>query len=64
MALAILILRTAAYAGILASIQRARNDAGTDVVTPPWWERRPNHGNRDVSTSGHRADHDREPASV
>jgi hypothetical protein len=44
MAIFILILWMAAYAAILASIQSARNDAGTDVVTPPWWERRPHQG--------------------
>ena len=44
MALAILILWTAAYAAILASIQEARSNAGADVATPPWWERRPIKG--------------------
>ena len=39
MAFAILILWTAAYAAILASIQEARSQAGLDIVTPPWWER-------------------------
>jgi hypothetical protein len=39
MAFAILILWTAAYAAILASIQEARSKAGLDIATPPWWER-------------------------
>ena len=40
MALAYLILWTVTYAAILASIQEARSNAGADVTTPPWWERR------------------------
>ena len=44
MAFAILMLWTAAYAVILASIQEARSNAGADIATPPWWERRFNVG--------------------
>ena len=44
MALAILILYMVVYASILGSIQEARSNAGVDVATPPWWERRINVG--------------------
>ena len=40
MAFAYLILWTVTYAAILGSIQEARSNAGVDVATPPWWERR------------------------
>jgi hypothetical protein len=44
LALGAVIFGTFVYAFILVSIQRARNDAGTDVATPPGWERRPTKG--------------------
>ena len=44
MAFAYLILWTVTYAAILASIQEARSNAGADIATPPWWERRFNVG--------------------
>ena len=44
LALGALIFGVSVYALILVSIQRARNDAGTDVATPPWWERGRNEG--------------------
>jgi hypothetical protein len=43
-ALVILILYMVVYAAFLASIQEARSNAGVDVATPPWWERRTNVG--------------------
>jgi hypothetical protein len=44
LALSALIFDVCVYALVLVWIQRARNDAGIDVATPPWWERRPTAG--------------------
>jgi hypothetical protein len=44
LALGAVIFGVFVYALILVSIQRARNEAGADVATPPWWERRPTKG--------------------
>ena len=48
MAFAILFVGIVIYAVVFASMQRARSKAGEDIATPPWWERRPNKGSRDL----------------